>query len=277
MNDFWTRSSFIEAVTRAATTLYERDFRPDCFGDAFDKTTPSTIARMRKNGVFIPAPDRLVWGCDIDGVDGIPQEGCISIGESPLGAGLGDYCRILYFVKKQKLPRRLRCQWPGQRYEMAQYWAQPVGPSLLQNWYFILDRQGRPHLAAGGASLNDEARELKLRLEETFVGALQFCADRRHQWTITAANSVSHVSVGAYPEAVKSLLYARSLPLSDSGRKRPILHLVAAHHRRVSVGIDIDIDPFLRGTREVEMDGIRYSVQAPQALISALAATRTRR
>lgn len=58
--------------------------------------------------------------------------------------------------------------------------------------------------------------------------------------------------------------------MTPSGRKRPILHLVHAHRRRIASGIDIDVRDFLRGSREVVMDGIAYRVAAPQRLIEQM-------
>ena len=67
-------------------------------------------------------------------------------------------------------------------------------------------------------------------------------------------------------EEIKSLLYARSLPMTDTGRKRPILHLVEAHTRRLRNGTDINIDTFLRGTQIIDMYGTRFTVRPPEVL-----------
>lgn len=67
-------------------------------------------------------------------------------------------------------------------------------------------------------------------------------------------------------EEVKSLLYARSLPMSATGRKRPILHLVEAHKRRMRSGIDVDIASFLRGQQTVEIGGTAFKVNPPARL-----------
>ena len=71
-------------------------------------------------------------------------------------------------------------------------------------------------------------------------------------------------------EQIKSLLYARSLPVTATGRKRPILHLVAAHRRRIKEGVDIDIGEFLRGVKKVEMGGTVFTVAVSQQLIDRL-------
>lgn len=51
-------------------------------------------------------------------------------------------------------------------------------------------------------------------------------------WKIAADEGCGKASLGCTADEVKSLLYARQLPMTATGRKRPILHLVAAHRRR---------------------------------------------
>lgn len=69
-------------------------------------------------------------------------------------------------------------------------------------------------------------------------------------------------------EEVKSLLYARSLPMTATGRKRPILHLVESHKRRMRNGIDVDVTAFLRGQQTVEIGGTVFKVNPPATLRS---------
>lgn len=91
-------------------------------------------------------------------------------------------------------------------------------------------------------------------------------ADRMCQWGIASSDSGVNVELQCYHDEIKSLLYARSLPMTSTGRKRPILHLVAAHRRRVKEGIEIDIEPFLRGVRKVDMGGAVFEVRSPEPL-----------
>jgi len=71
------------------------------------------------------------------------------------------------------------------------------------------------------------------------------------------------VALGMGLEEIKSLFYARSLPLTETGRKRPILHLVRAHQRRIKEGIDIDIDRHIRGVDRVSIDGFEFNLRPP--------------
>lgn len=98
--------------------------------------------------------------------------------------------------------------------------------------------------------------------------ALNLHTDSRFLWTIeTSENLVSNIKtplrLGVNKDHVKSLFYARNLPVTDSGRKRPILHWVRAHQRRISNGTDIDVDKHLRGITEFTMDGLNFRITRP--------------
>lgn len=100
------------------------------------------------------------------------------------------------------------------------------------------------------------------------VGINIFC-DKRHLWQVQTREPTiltkhpTALTVGVSPEHIKSLFYARSLPLTESGRKRPILHWVRAHHRRIADGIDIDVSQHLRGITGFEMGGFEWSITNP--------------
>ena len=96
--------------------------------------------------------------------------------------------------------------------------------------------------------------------------ALQLLADRRHCWTITAQEKAARAHLGCMMEEVKSLLYARSLPMTATGRKSPILHLVESHKRRMRSGTDVDVTAFLRGQQTIEIGGTVFKVNPPATL-----------
>jgi hypothetical protein len=93
-------------------------------------------------------------------------------------------------------------------------------------------------------------------------------ADRRCLWQVrTKDHVIDHLetplTLGVAEEHVKSLFYARNLPVTETGRKRPILHWVKAHARRIAEGTDIDVRKHLRGITEFEMDGLRFQIISP--------------
>lgn len=266
--DAWDSDRFEDAVTRTVIALYETALSPDDVGPHWNQVAPAAIGVLRRRGVFIPAPDRLIWDNEIDGVDGVPSVGCVSIGEDRAGGDtIESYCRLDAFRRIDRIPQQLRRPCNGAAYEHITFWPQDNGPMRAAKTYHVLDGAGRTRFAAQQGQRphqDDYAAELSLS------AAMQYTADARHQWTITALTADTSVTLGAYADSVKSLLYARELPMTPSGRKRPILHLVHAHRRRIASGIDIDVRDFLRGSREVVMDGIAYRVAAPQRLIEQM-------
>lgn len=93
--------------------------------------------------------------------------------------------------------------------------------------------------------------------------------DRRYFWEVTAAEQFwdGHPAKAIFSideEYIKSLFYARSLPITSTGRMRPILHWVSAHKRRIKEGINIDIRKHLRGVDSFAMHGVNFSITEPR-------------
>lgn len=90
-----------------------------------------------------------------------------------------------------------------------------------------------------------------------------FWQDRCHLWNVIAQEINGKATFGVYKEEVKSLFYARDLPLSQTGRRRPILHWVAAHRRRMKEGIEVNVKKHLRGINKFEMGGTTFEITRP--------------
>jgi hypothetical protein len=93
-------------------------------------------------------------------------------------------------------------------------------------------------------------------------------ADRKSLWQVRTLDHVINavptpLTLGVAEDYVKSLFYARSLPLTETGRKRPILHWVRAHQRRLAEGLDIDVRKHLRGITAFEMDSLSFEIISP--------------
>jgi hypothetical protein len=100
------------------------------------------------------------------------------------------------------------------------------------------------------------------------VLVLNAWADRRYLWQVRTSDHVmkftaTPLTLGVGEEHVKSLFYARTLPVTETGRKRPILHWVQAHARRLREGIEVDVRKHLRGITEFEMDGLKFEIISP--------------
>lgn len=94
--------------------------------------------------------------------------------------------------------------------------------------------------------------------------------DSRNLWLANTFEDVGYgegnplrFRLGLSKEHIKSLFYARTLPVTETGRKRPILHWVRAHARRIKEGIDIDVTAHLRGITQFDMDGLNFEITQP--------------
>lgn len=93
--------------------------------------------------------------------------------------------------------------------------------------------------------------------------------DRRYFWEVQAKEEFwegypAKAKFSIDEEYVKSLFYARSVPITNSGRLRPILHWVKAHKRRLKEGIDVDINKHMRGIDEFVMHDVKFSITQPR-------------
>ena len=93
--------------------------------------------------------------------------------------------------------------------------------------------------------------------------------DARYLWNVDCyyqygKNLNVWLKFGVYEEHIKSLLYSRDLPVTASGRKRPIQHWVKAHKRRIKKGTDItQVKKHLRGINRFEMFGYKFLISNP--------------
>lgn len=287
--DLWSSEEFENRITAATVALYESATDSECDDrHSICRFNAGDLIAIRKHGIYITAPDREIFAPGI-GISVLkwPLSGCVSFGahykESPNEDLVESYCRIVYFKRLNRLPSHSSMISLGDPYQLISVWPQNSGPVVGITDYMTVNRRTGVvsrtipawHSKDPAKVLRYTSDEEKWKQEYALSAAIQFTEDSRHLWTITAHNDVSKVTVGAHAESVKSLLYARDLPITITGRKRPILHIVHAHRRRISAGTDIDVRDFLRGTREVVMNETRYTVSAPATVIEELVARKS--
>lgn len=290
MNDFkyidtWTDESFEDIITRSMIALYETKL-----SHKMKMVIPARrldtdyLQRIRKHGIIVPAPDRLYWnpserGRQLQERIILPISGAYSLGEDVDNSDpdhMNSYCRVEYFRRVKRLPQSMLAIAPGFLYETVSLYPQLEGEvEGVRDFVTLNPNSGRitPCIMKGRhrqEAIQDRLNDKGAKTEVILNIGLQIVDDFQHQWRITAVNNDTKVTVGAYAENVKSLLYARTLPMTPSGRKRPILHAVRAHRRRLKEGTEIDISKFLRGTREIEMDGTLFKVDAPEKLVQEI-------
>ena len=243
-------------VARKYTTMRARASR----------ITPGIIEGIRTTGPHMPGKDRIVlphtFGFDLTN-DQLPDRACLSIpGQDRYGRQIGYLRRMNGVISRRDLAaldvERMPDDMPWYRATYLMLSGRSLSGATVWCW---IDADGKVRLTKSPGL--DPATDNTAAVLDFICTTLQAQADRRFCWEIAADEGYGKVSLGCTSEEVKSLLYARQLPITATGRKRPILHLVAAHRRRVKEGIDIDIKPFLRGVSEVTMDGTRFKVLAP--------------
>lgn len=281
MTDRWTQDSFEDNVAAALITCFETRIRKNR-GAGPNTLTVGRAELMRQAGPYIPGADRVViagdesgWEFDLTN-DPLPTSGCVGMrldGSTPADE-YGGFFRAIYVRKRQDVGARWHRRAGGQVYELI-YMASQNEFVEGERSFFAITAGGRivaceERVQDGrGRLLTTPAKHLS-QVEACASVALQYLADQRFCWTIEAREEKAFVRLGCQEEEVKSLLYARSLPLSETGRRRPILHLIEAHKRRLKNGTDIDIPASARGIQTVEIAGTMFTVRPAAAVLPLL-------
>ena len=220
-------------------------------------------------GIYIPGSKRAYWCGHVDvAVDLIVAQGSVYI-EPP---DHSDYA-FVSVVEMESFPRYIYNGDPAPRhlfkvttvYFYKEMFHKALGKIGQYSDFFSISAGGDIYQAVNThrpPRWTDEQYHLG-------PGAINLLADRLFIWNIETRESnpdfgfPAIVTFGIEPEMVKSLVYARSLPMTESGRKRPILHWVRAHQRRMKDGIEIDIEKFLRGVTGFNMGGLEFGITRP--------------
>lgn len=231
------------------------------------------------DGIYCPGSVRYYYTGHFDlSVDSLPDSGSVYVEPTDLEAF--SYVTI---KRVDKLPRWI---WHSCRDVVANYEVTSCrlfyknifklkdadSNKFFENdvSYFQVDSKGDVHV-----TVDIRKRQIWYQNNDPYngdhygAGALCLLADRKYLWMVQAAEEINKyhteakIIFGVEEEMIKSLLYARSLPLTPKGRKRPILHWVRAHKRRIEMGTDVDVRKHLRGIEKFEMGGIDFSIMQP--------------
>lgn len=293
IEDYWAEEEFEDQVSAVLIACFETNVKKNKGAAPADRLSDIQVARMRAEGPYVPSSSRFVvvpgdteeneeeiWTFDLEN-DPLPKQGCMAFSPTDehrkqLGSTTA-YLVINHIRQVSSLGEMWHRRSGGTLYEFFSMYAEGDGIGGERR-YFTVDKEGKvvpcQQKIPNSHGYNQGVRTEYLSHDELWLKntasnacvALQYLADRRFSWTITAQEKIAKAHLGCMQEEVKSLLYARSLPLSATGRKRPILHLVESHKRRLKSGIDIDISSFLRGLQVVEIGGTAFKVQPPAVL-----------
>lgn len=270
MTQRWTLEEFEMQIADMMDAAFKTpvDRKSTAMKARASRITPGIIEGVRNAGPHMPGKDRIVLphtiGFDLDN-DPLPVRACISIPGEEEGRQICYLRRMNGVVSWRDLAALDVARMPDDMpwYRVTYLFTKRRTLRGATVWCWI-DGAGKVRIAESPGMEADDVRG-NAAMMDMISTTLQAQADRRFCWEIAADEGFAKASLGCTAEEVKSLLYARQLPVTATGRKRPILHLVAAHRRRMKEGIDVDIKPFLRGVAEVTMDGTQFKVRAPEA------------
>ena len=285
--DCWKNEDFEDNVAAAIIACYESRIKKNKGAPPSDRLNDERLKLFRAVGPYIPSASRFVVKSELKNGffdtqnDQFPERGCLSFPIKSRVAAWDEYDGYFYncyFSKVPVLGKYWNRQGPGQIYMMLILVMTNDGRVDGERRFFTVDKKNG--LMACVQRMNNVrgympgVKQKMIQTDQQIVDdttvnasyAMQYAADRKFSWVITATDGREKASLGCMREEVKSLLYARDLPMSETGRKRPILHLVAAHKRRIKNGTDVDVSQFLRGQQEVEIKGTKFIVRPPLAM-----------
>ncbi len=282
----WPPTSYSSEISEVGSDLFESEDLTNKIYEGFisllasgwttNKITRSLddIYHGYKSGFYLPAIRRMVLRGQVDLINDDISEysGLISFDSDGM---------LLSSTRKCALPRGVVSPVRGQ----------PLATSLWTSNRKSEERRNLNRGGVGGESLHVDTLYSILKSDGIVVPAfkqgdplaygslivqittitINANADAKHLWRIKTSENLAGtidtpIVIGCDGEQVKSLFYARSLPITASGRKRPILHWVAAHKRRMKEGIEIDVQKHLRGITSFEMDSLPFEIVNPPKL-----------
>lgn len=241
-----------------------------------------------KNGIYMPGSKRCYWVGRFDvEVDDLPEIGCVYIKPSK-----GEFYAYATVRKIKKFPKRVFCQCRKAKayyevittrllmFDVERDKTADRGKTLIVELsYFAIGEDGSVWLAIDVNKKRSWQNYNDLHDGHHIgPGALSLLADKKYLWLVeTSENCINDrysakMCFGVEEEYIKSLVFARDAPLTETGRKRPILHWVASHKRRIEKGVDVDVRKHLRGISSFPLAGLDFKITQPYKGVKEIAA-----
>lgn len=225
------------------------------------------IGMMYKNGFYMPCIERIVLSGQVDlRNDELPDYAALVTVSSK---SKPDFVSI----RKAKPPIRQVVPPPfSQSYALTLYDRDDKEKITAATMYVAVMADGRvvpaTYFRFHGDISGEYATVYGLGCQAA-AAAINAQQDARHLWLVKTQENIigacqTPLTLGVGEEHVKSLFYARQAPLTAAGRRRPILHWVQSHRRRLKQGIDVDVRKHLRGIDEFEMDSFNFRITQPR-------------
>lgn len=225
------------------------------------------------DGFYMPCTKRIVFTTHVDiKNDPLPDRaGLVTLYKD---LPTGTFIDFRHVRRIDRFPRGVVSACRGAKYNFT--WMFPSkdknakpGTMEVNKMWAVVKPNGdvEPAQGEGGAHSGGSVAYQSL-WSQLIAEVINANADAEHLWKVRTREAMAitvetPLVLGVSVEHVKSLFYARSLPLTESGRKRPILHWVRAHERRLRSGIDVDVRQHLRGIEAFEMGGFPFEIVNP--------------
>lgn len=288
-NEYWESDEFEDLVTRSLIAMYEKNVKKEKHAPRAIKFNEDVFKRYKNVGCYFTPHDRIVrfiqdennrasFTQEIDIInDGLPERAVFT--QKPFNENDTHYLHSFYMEKIPFLPKPFGSDIRGKYYRITQI--------TFENKYvtgcssvIVVDKNGKVQSCYSQGydydPITKRTKFVKIRPVndnpdcnkiDYYCGwgsfTIQFYQDRRYLWNVQAYDGTAKATFGVYPEQIKSLFYARDLPNTETGRKRPILHWVQSHQRRMKSGTDVDIEKYLRGTHEFVMNDTKFRIVNP--------------
>lgn len=170
------------------------------------------------------------------------------------------------YRKIDKLPKVCKHLYnpPGRLYQLLLVTGDDKG-LIVHPHYFTIDRKTDNYYSCLIAD-----KGIEVYSNSHFLGMAFFASTGASEkslfYNVKGSEDEAFAEFGVQEEQMKSLFYARSLPMTETGRKRPLIHWVRSHRRRLKAGIDINIKEHLRGIKDFEMYGTVFEITNPAKL-----------
>lgn len=289
---YWEKEEFEDLVTRSLIAMYETKIKvqkrtlPSC------RIDEGLIKRARKMGAYFPSHDRIILGLqnedgkasvmqEIDVInDGMPNQAIISVSTTDNATYEEEkdtYLKITYMEAIPFLPKPFVKQNEGKPYKVAflSYTSNHITGTVD---YVTINKNGQIYPVMRYVDHYDPITGRVQRIKNIPNGkgdncedivtvwstyTMQLYQDRLHLWNVRAQEGVAKATFAVHEEQIKSLFYSRQLPMTFTGRKRPILHWVKAHQRRMKEGIDYNVQEHLRGITDFVYNGTKFEIINP--------------
>lgn len=288
----WTQDEFEECVAGTLIAMFESKIKKDRGNPSCARLTEDKMHAIRMFGPYIPHGGRYIEAPQGDKMiidvknDPIPSMGCYSHGHVGGKAAdiLDGYSNHHFFQEVSALPKDRARKGHGRLFRIISAAAEnkylrgccdyvtvsSSGEVVACDTVIQSSLHGTPGERTRAISEYETNPHRVYQVALSAFAAIQFHNDRRFCWQIKAEESKAKAYLGCGISEIKSLLYARSLPQTETGRKRPILHLVNAHQRRMKSGTEVDVTAFLRGVQTVEIGGTKFTVIPPKIMRETL-------